>query len=96
MIILYLIIIRYSCCWKSWGKHENSLKKLVEKVSFLFVLAEDEEHSGVTDGQNGAGNVEEEPAAVVSASSSAGAHSEIDAKLADFFNVRKLISEDIL
>ncbi|CAH3018464.1 unnamed protein product, partial [Porites evermanni] len=47
---------------------------------------EDEEHSGVTEGQNGARNAEEEPAAVVSASSSAGAHSEIDAKLADFFN----------
>lgn len=47
---------------------------------------EDEEHSGVTEGQNGARNVEEEPAAIVSASSSAGAHSEIDAKLADFFN----------
>ena len=62
-------------------------KKMVEKVSFLFLLAEDEEHSGVTEGQNGAANAEEEPAAVVSASSSAGAHSEIDAKLADFFNV---------
>ena len=59
----------------------------MEKVSLLFVLAEDEEHSAVTEGQNGARNLEEEPAAVVSASSSAGAHSEIDAKLADFFNV---------
>ena len=69
----------------------------MEKVSLPFVLAEDEEHSGVTEaGQNGAGNVEEEPGAIVSASSSAGAHSEIDAKLADFFNVRKLISEDVL
>lgn len=76
-----------SCCWKRWEKHENSLQKLVEKVSLLFVLAEDEEHSAVTEGQNGARNLEEEPAAVVSASSSAGAHSEIDAKLADFFNV---------
>ena len=76
-----------SCCWKRWEKHENSLHKLVEKVSLLFVLAEDEEHSGVTEGQNDARNVEEEPAAIVSASSSAEAHSEIDAKLADFFNV---------
>ena len=49
-------------------------------------LAEGEKYYDDTDNQNGTANVEEQSA--VPSTSSVGPHSEIDAKLADFFSVR--------
>ena len=64
------------------------MKKYSCKCSnHVFCLVEDEEYQEDNEDQNGPANVHDGSA--VPSTSSAGPHSEIDAKLADFFNVRK-------